>query len=175
MIIHGLFLTNAVITCHNATVLLISSCKCNDTLVKHCKVIYIRDIASWIFIITIQPIWWINFFARQNVTPPFPFILNILTYTLVPWTAERNKMNLTYFFSLSLCLLYMLMSYWNWELLMKKHVLQWMLSPKATQSIPYNAWAVHVYQHSELELDIFTRKHPWPTQLSIMPSTDLHE
>lgn len=54
-------LTNAVITCHNATVLLISSCKCNDTVVKHCKVIYIRDIVSWIFMITIQPIWWINF------------------------------------------------------------------------------------------------------------------
>lgn len=46
---------------------------------------------------------------------------------------------------------------------------------KSKQSIPYNAWAVHVYQHSELELDIFTRKHPWPTQLSIMPSADLHE
>lgn len=149
---------------------MISSCKCNDTLVKHCKVIYIRDIVPWIFMITIQPIWWINFFARQNVTPPFfPFILYILTYTLVPWTVERNKMNLNCFFSLSLCLLYMLMSYWNWELLMKKHA-----CPKATQSILYNAWAIHVYQHSESELDIFTRKHPWPTQLFFMPCTDLH-
>lgn len=52
--------------------------------------------------------------SQKRNAPFLPSILNILTYTL--WAVERNKMNLIYFCPLSLCLRYMLMSYWNWEL-----------------------------------------------------------
>lgn len=57
---------------------------------------------------------------------------------------------------------------------MKNYVLKRMLRPKATHSILYNAWAMHVEQQSELELGIFSRKHPWPPQLFVVPSTGLH-